>query len=69
MNTPSTKAIHPSGIRDRSAVPTTQVPFHNQTQASDGDRGRQRQGWPAGDNVPEPRHINALTISPSDNKD
>ncbi len=49
--------------------PTTQVLFHDQTEASDGDRRRQREGWPAGDNVPQPRHINALTITRSDNKD
>jgi len=49
--------------------PTTQVLFHDQTEASDGDRRRQREGWPAGDNVPEPRHINALTIVRSDTKD
>ena len=49
--------------------PTTQVLFHDQTEASDGDRRRQREGWPAGDTVPEPRHINALTIVRSDPKD
>jgi len=46
--------------------PTMQVLFHDQTEASDGDRRRQREGWPAGDDVPEPRHINALTIVSSD---
>ncbi|WP_277983586.1 mechanosensitive ion channel family protein [Sphingomonas faeni] len=49
--------------------PTTQVLFHDQTEASDGDRRRQREGWPAGDTIPEPRHINALTIVRSDPKD
>ncbi len=35
--------------------PTTQVLFHDQTEATDGDRSRQREGWPAGKvNVPEP---------------
>jgi small conductance mechanosensitive channel len=29
--------------------PTQQVLFHDQTEDSDGDRARQREGWPAGD--------------------
>ncbi|WP_237479348.1 mechanosensitive ion channel family protein [Lichenibacterium dinghuense] len=29
--------------------PTTQVLFHDQTETTDGDRARQREGWPAGD--------------------
>jgi len=29
--------------------PTYQVLFHDQTEATDGDRRRQREGWPAGD--------------------
>jgi small-conductance mechanosensitive channel len=38
--------------------PTRQVLFHDQTEASDGDRRRQREGWPAGEGaVPEPRSI------------
>lgn len=28
--------------------PTTQVLFHDQTESTDGDRARQREGWPAG---------------------
>lgn len=36
--------------------PTTQVLFHDQTEETDGDRARQREGWPAaGRNVPRPR--------------
>jgi small conductance mechanosensitive channel len=27
--------------------PTTQVLFHDQTEETDGDRARQREGWPA----------------------
>ena len=27
--------------------PTQQILFHDQTEATDGDRGRQREGWPA----------------------
>jgi small-conductance mechanosensitive channel len=32
--------------------PTTQVLFHDQTEDTDGDRRRQREGWPAGDEEP-----------------
>jgi small conductance mechanosensitive channel len=40
--------------------PTQQVLFHDQTEATDGDRARQREGWPAGKQpVPEPRSIAA----------
>jgi small conductance mechanosensitive channel len=36
--------------------PTSQVLFHDQTQETDGDRARQREGWPAaGRDVPRPR--------------
>ena len=36
--------------------PTTQVLFHDQTEETDGDRARQREGWPAaGRAVPRPR--------------
>jgi small conductance mechanosensitive channel len=36
--------------------PTTQVLFHDQTEETDGDRARQREGWPAaGREVPRPR--------------
>ncbi|MBD2054514.1 mechanosensitive ion channel family protein [Oculatella sp. FACHB-28] len=38
--------------------PTQQILFHDQTEASDGDRARQREGWPAGTiEVPKPRSI------------
>ncbi len=30
--------------------PTQQVLFHDQTEETDGDRARQREGWPAGKN-------------------
>lgn len=40
--------------------PTTQILFHDQTEQTDGDRRRQREGWPAGEgSVPEPRHTSA----------
>ena len=38
--------------------PTRQILFHDQTEATDGDRRRQREGWPAGTGaVPAPRTI------------
>jgi small conductance mechanosensitive channel len=44
---------------DRAAVdipyPTTTVLFHDQTDEADGERRRQREGWPAGDDPPGPR--------------
>ena len=40
------------------AYPTHQVLFHGQTEEVDGDRQRQRAGWPAGrGDVPRPRRI------------
>jgi len=38
--------------------PTRQILFHDQTEESDGDRRRQREGWPAGaGDAPRPRSI------------
>jgi small-conductance mechanosensitive channel len=38
--------------------PTRQILFHDQTEATDGDRAHQREGWPAGNKpVPQPRTI------------
>jgi len=38
-------------------LPTQQVLFHDQTEETDGDRSRQREGWPAGKGpVPRPRN-------------
>ncbi|MDB9356770.1 mechanosensitive ion channel family protein, partial [Nodularia spumigena CS-587/03] len=38
--------------------PTRQILFHDQTEETDGDRTRQREGWPSGKNkVPKPRSI------------
>ncbi len=38
--------------------PTRQILFHDQTEATDGDRARQREGWPAGSGeVPRPRGV------------
>jgi small-conductance mechanosensitive channel len=35
--------------------PTQVMLFHDQTEATDGDRTRQREGWPAGKHPPVPR--------------
>lgn len=35
--------------------PTHQVLFHDQTEEADGDRSRQREGWPATQGTPPPR--------------
>ena len=37
--------------------PTQVVLFHDQTEETDGDRTRQREGWPAGDNPPRPARL------------
>ena len=38
--------------------PTQQILFHDQTEDTDGDRGRQREGWPAGKaDVPASRKV------------
>ncbi len=38
--------------------PTQQVLFHDQTEESDGDRRRQREGWPTGQgDAPKPRRM------------
>ena len=41
--------------------PTQHILFHDQTEETDGDRTRQREGWPAGGSaVPQPRSIATL---------
>ncbi|MBW4468090.1 MAG: mechanosensitive ion channel family protein [Pegethrix bostrychoides GSE-TBD4-15B] len=38
--------------------PTQQILLHDQTEATDGDRARQREGWPAGQGeIPRPRSV------------
>lgn len=37
--------------------PTRVLLFHDQTEETDGDRTKQREGWPAGTHPPEPRTI------------
>lgn len=44
--------------------PTQVMLFHDQTEDSDGDRRRQREGWPAGDDPPGPR-ASAPAFAPS----
>jgi small-conductance mechanosensitive channel len=43
--------------------PTRTVLLHDQTEEADGDRTRQREGWPAGANPPAPRHLNAVIVN------
>lgn len=48
--------------------PTQQILFHDQTEATDGDRTRQREGWPAGDDSPQPARI-SLALAERGNRD
>lgn len=42
--------------------PTQQILFHDQTEETDGDRSRQREGWPSGKGeVPKPRSISSFS--------
>ena len=47
------------------AYPTRVLLFHDQTEATDGDRTRQREGWPAGEEPPRPRPIGTAAGSRS----
>ncbi len=42
--------------------PTRVVLLHDQTEATDGVRARQREGWPVGSDPPEPRHLNEVVV-------
>jgi len=42
--------------------PTRVVLLHDQTEETDGDRTRQREGWPAGRKPPRPRHLNEVAV-------
>ncbi len=44
--------------------PTQVVLFHDQTEETDGDRRRQREGWPAGDSPPAPRPVSRVELIP-----
>ena len=45
--------------------PTQVTLFHDQTESTDGDRARQREGWPAGDAPQEPKTADTEGASPS----
>jgi small conductance mechanosensitive channel len=51
--------------------PTRVVLLHDQTEEADGDRSRQREGWPvpADGRVPRPRHLNNVTVERSEASD
>ena len=46
------RALNEAGID--IPFPTRVVLFHDQTDEYDGDRSRQREGWPAGEHPPKP---------------
>jgi small conductance mechanosensitive channel len=54
------KALSGAGVD--LPFPTQVVLLHDQTEATDGDRTRQREGWPAGENPPRPRHLNEVRV-------
>jgi small conductance mechanosensitive channel len=43
--------------------PTRVVLFHDQTEETDGDRRKQREGWPAGSRPPKPRPLNRIVVA------
>jgi small conductance mechanosensitive channel len=55
------RALNDAGID--MPYPTQQILFHDQTEETDGDRSRQREGWPAKTgSVPQPRSIAAVLL-------
>ena len=54
------KALTDNGID--LPFPTQIVLFHDQTEETDGDRGRQREGWPAGSNPPKARRVSDIEV-------
>lgn len=53
------RALTEAGIN--MPYPTRQILFHDQTEETDGDRSRQREGWPGKPGiVPQPRSIAAV---------
>jgi hypothetical protein len=55
--------VHTQGWVIRAVkLPTNVVLLHDQTEEADGDRRRQREGWPAGKNPPAPRHLNEVVV-------
>ncbi len=49
--------------------PTNVTLLHDQTEDRDGDRTRQREGWPAGKNPPKPRPIGSQRNNKNDHSD
>jgi small-conductance mechanosensitive channel len=48
--------------------PTQQVLFHDQTEETDGDRARQREGWPSGqERIPKPRPVGTRVLRGKEN--
>jgi small-conductance mechanosensitive channel len=43
--------------------PTQVLLFHDQTEETDGDRARQREGWPAGDGPPRPCRLESAVLA------
>jgi small conductance mechanosensitive channel len=52
-------AIHEVAVANGIDLPfpTQVLLFHDQTEETDGDRTRQREGWPAGKHPPKPRRL------------
>ncbi|GGR60482.1 transporter [Deinococcus seoulensis] len=50
-------------------LPTQQVLFHDQTEETDGDRRRQREGWPAGKGAsPRPARLLKEQVAPEEGR-
>lgn len=60
------KALAENGID--MPFPTQQILFHDQTEETDGDRTRQREGWPAGKQPPKSRGIAAAILDTTPRK-
>jgi small conductance mechanosensitive channel len=59
------KTLAESGID--LPFPTQHVLFHDQTEETDGDRSKQREGWPTGNGpIPRPRSIAGAIIAAKD---
>ncbi len=56
------KTLNENGID--LPFPTRQLLLHDQTEETDGDRSRQREGWPGGNrNIPNPRNNNGRGVN------
>lgn len=58
-------AIHKTAVANGIDLPfpTQVVLFHDQSEETDGDRTRQREGWPAGKHPPKPRRLKAVAAA------